>query len=64
MPPLAMIQPLPPSIQPTLTDDYLLSLAASQRAILVSGDAHVLALAAQLPIRTPAEFLALVEATG
>lgn len=45
-------------------DDYLLNLAATQRAIVVSGDAHVLALAADLPIRTPAEFRALLEGAG
>ena len=41
-------------------DDYLVNLAASQRAMVVSGDAHVLALASELPIRTPAEFRALL----
>lgn len=38
-------------------DDYLLSLAADQRAVLVSGDGHLLALAGEFPIRTPAAFL-------
>lgn len=38
-------------------DDYLISLAAAERALLVSGDAHLTSLASRLPIRTPAEFL-------
>ena len=42
-------------------DDYLLTLAADQHAALVSGDRHLLALAGQLPVQTPAEFLAVVE---
>ena len=39
-------------------DDYLLALAARERTPLVSGDAHVLALADRLPILSPREFLA------
>jgi uncharacterized protein len=38
-------------------DDYLIALAESERAILVSGDQHVLALADQLPIQTARMFL-------
>lgn len=38
-------------------DDYLLALAARERAQLVSGDEHVLALAATLPISSPRAFL-------
>ena len=38
-------------------DDYLLALAARERVPLVSGDAHVLALAERLPISSPREFL-------
>jgi hypothetical protein len=41
-------------------DDYLLALAADQRAVLVSGDGHLLALAADLPIYSPASLLSLV----
>jgi uncharacterized protein len=37
-------------------DDYLLALAESGRAILVSGDAHLLQLADELPIRSPRDF--------
>jgi putative PIN family toxin of toxin-antitoxin system len=39
-------------------DDYLLALAAAQRAALVSGDGHLLSLRDRgLPIDSPAEFL-------
>ena len=41
-------------------DDYLLSLAADQHAVLVSGDHHLLALADDFPIYTPADFLSVV----
>jgi putative PIN family toxin of toxin-antitoxin system len=34
-------------------DDYLLALAHTERAVLVSGDQHLLALAGELPILTP-----------
>jgi uncharacterized protein len=42
-------------------DDYLLALAARERTPLVSGDAHLLALAAQLPISSPLAFLEQLE---
>jgi uncharacterized protein len=38
-------------------DDYLIALAAAERAILVSGDGHLTVLAGQMPVRTPAQFL-------
>jgi putative PIN family toxin of toxin-antitoxin system len=41
-------------------DDYLIALAADQHAVLVSGDGHLLALAGEIPIRTPAVYLSLV----
>lgn len=43
-------------------DDYLIILAAVERAVLVSGDAHLTVLADRLPIQTPAQFLASLEA--
>ena len=43
-------------------DDSLLALAAAERAMLVSGDAHLTVLATRFPVRTPAAFLAQVEA--
>jgi putative PIN family toxin of toxin-antitoxin system len=41
-------------------DDYLLALAAAERAVLVSGDAHLTSLADRAPIHTPAAFLTTV----
>ena len=41
-------------------DDYLLALTERERAALVSGDKHVLALSSELPVLTPTEFLALI----
>ena len=38
-------------------DDYLLALAQAERAVLVTGDQHLLALAGELPIHTPRAFL-------
>ena len=43
-------------------DDDLLALAAAERAVLVSGDAHLTVLADRFPVRTPAAFLASLEA--
>lgn len=43
-------------------DDYLITLAAAEQAMLVSGDDHLLALRSGLPIHSPAEFLALLTA--
>jgi putative PIN family toxin of toxin-antitoxin system len=42
-------------------DDYLLALASSESAVLVSGDDHLLSLSGELPIHSPASFLALLE---
>ena len=41
-------------------DDYLLALAEEQGAVVVSGDAHLLAFADRLPVYTPAAFLAML----
>lgn len=41
-------------------DDYLITLAARERAALVSGDRHLLSLAGQIPVLSPREFVALV----
>jgi putative PIN family toxin of toxin-antitoxin system len=40
-------------------DDYLIALAHSQNAALISGDGHLLALAGKIPVHSPADFLAL-----
>jgi putative PIN family toxin of toxin-antitoxin system len=45
-------------------DDYLLALAAASDAVLVSGDRHLLDLAADAPIVSPAEFLAEISESG
>jgi putative PIN family toxin of toxin-antitoxin system len=45
-------------------DDYLLALAARERAPLVSGDGDVLALGDRLPISSPREFLEQIERGG
>lgn len=37
-------------------DDYLIALAASERAILVSGDKDLLDLATAIPVLSPAQF--------
>jgi putative PIN family toxin of toxin-antitoxin system len=42
-------------------DDYLIALAAHERAALVSGDRHLLELAAELPIYAPADFLSILD---
>jgi putative PIN family toxin of toxin-antitoxin system len=47
----------PPLRSPDPGDDYLLALAATARAALVTGDRHLLSLDAALPIYPPAEFL-------
>jgi uncharacterized protein len=40
-------------------DDYLIALAASARAMIVSGDGHLLGMIDDLPVHSPADFLAL-----
>jgi predicted nucleic acid-binding protein len=45
-------------------DDYLIALAASELAALVSGDKHLQALSDRMPIFTPAEFGRLLEKRG
>jgi putative PIN family toxin of toxin-antitoxin system len=42
-------------------DDYLIALAASNDALLVSGDKHLLDLANALPIVPPARFIELID---
>jgi hypothetical protein len=46
---------------PDPADDYLIALAEAERALLVSGDEHLLTLAEELPIFSPREFLATLE---
>lgn len=52
----------PPGIRsPDPGDDYLIALAETAQAIIVSGDGHLLGLAGRLPVFSPAEFLAELE---
>jgi hypothetical protein len=41
-----------------------IALAAAARAVLVSGDGHLTVLAGQIPVRTPAAFLAELEGSS
>jgi len=41
-------------------DDYLIALASSQRAALVSGDKHLLVLAGEIPVFPARDFLELL----
>lgn len=45
-------------------DDYLLALAASDKAVIVSGDDHLLSLRGSAPVYSPTEFLELLERTS
>jgi uncharacterized protein len=49
---------------PDPDDQYLLELADSKGAALVSGDRHLLMLAGRIPVYSPREFLDLLEAHG
>lgn len=42
-------------------DDYLIALAITARAHLVTGDDDLLALSTDLPVHTPADFIDLVD---
>ena len=42
-------------------DDYLLALAEDRRAVLVSGDKHLLTLSAEAPVYSAADFLAQLD---
>lgn len=50
-------QPAPLSC-PDPNDEYLLALAYAQKAVLVTGDSHLLEIASGAPICAPADFLA------
>jgi uncharacterized protein len=43
-------------------DDYLVALAETERAVLISGDRHLLALSEELPVLSPREFLVTIGA--
>lgn len=42
-------------------DDYLIALAAAAQAVIVSGDRHLLDLDEDVPVYSPAGFLAMLE---
>lgn len=46
---------------PDPDDDYLIALAAVSRSVLVSGDSDLQSLSGQIPVRSPIEFLAMIE---
>ncbi|MEA3075540.1 MAG: uncharacterized protein QOF60_448 [Actinomycetota bacterium] len=48
----------PPAVRSSdPADDYLIALAASAQAVLVSGDQHLVTLAKRIPVYPPAVFL-------
>jgi uncharacterized protein len=52
-----------PSIRsPDPGDDYLIALAQSAHAVIVSGDNHLLGLVGSLPVFSPTDFLTQLEA--
>jgi putative PIN family toxin of toxin-antitoxin system len=52
---------LPPTVRSAdPADDYLVALAETWRAVLVSGDADLLDLSAEIPVRSPRDFLELL----
>ena len=48
----------PPRRSSDPDDDYLLAVAEQERAVLVSGDQHLLALSNEFPVQTARAFLA------
>jgi putative PIN family toxin of toxin-antitoxin system len=50
-----------PARSPDPGDDYLIALAVAARAVIVSGDNHLLSLRGEIPVYSPAEFLRLIE---
>jgi putative PIN family toxin of toxin-antitoxin system len=61
---LAADRPITTSRSPDPGDEYLVGLAEAERAVLVSGDRHLLGLTAQLPICDAAHFLEMVGQSG
>jgi predicted nucleic acid-binding protein len=54
--------PRPPPVRSSDPgNDYLIALAADQKAALVSGDRHLLDLTGRIPVYSPRDFLDLVE---
>ena len=53
--------PAPPRRSRDPGDDYLLALAEGEKAMVVSGDQHLLELGDRFPIRSPRDFLEALE---
>jgi predicted nucleic acid-binding protein len=52
----------PPAVQSGDSgDDYLIALAEKERAVIVSGDKHLLDLTDRMPVLSAAQFLELLE---
>jgi putative PIN family toxin of toxin-antitoxin system len=52
----------PPEVRsPDPDDDYLIALASVSRSVLVSGDGDLMGLSDQIPVYSPADFIALIE---
>ena len=54
----------PPARSADPGDDYLIALASAERAVLVSGDSHLLDLAAEIPVYSSREFLEMLAERG
>ena len=54
-----------PSVRsPDPGDDYIIALAETAQAMIVSGDKHLLGLVQQLPVFSPADFLKELDVRG
>jgi uncharacterized protein len=51
----------PPVHSPDPGDDYLISLAVTAQAFLVTGDGHLLGFGDAIPVYRPTDFLALLD---
>ena len=54
-------EPAPQVRSPDPDDDYLIALASLSHSVLVSGDSDLLGLSGRIPVRSPTEFLAMIE---
>ena len=52
----------PPVRSPDPGDDYIIALAAASQTVIVSGDGHLLNLGPDVPVYSPADFIAFIEA--
>lgn len=55
----------PPAAEvPDPNDEYLIRLAVTEAAVIVSGDRHLTLLAPEFPVHTPAKFVALLDSSS